>query len=371
MRILLCLDKFRGSATAAEASAALESGIRDRRPDIDVVTLAIADGGEGTVDALVSAGFRRHTVAVSGPLGETVQADLALRDGHAVIEMAQASGLHLIAESPAPLTASTFGTGELVREALDLASRSITITVGGSASTDGGAGMLQALGARLTTAGGDPIEPGGGGLAELDSIDLSALDPRLADADVSVASDVDNPLLGPTGAAAVFGPQKGATPRDVDVLESGLRRLADVMRVAVGEDYAAHAGAGAAGGTGFGALAGLHATRRSGIAFMLRETGVEAALADADLVVVGEGSLDEQSLGGKAPIGVASLARERDVPVIAVAGQVLLSTESIERAGLVRTYSILDRAGDVAVAMSEPQRFLFAIGGDIAEFLAP
>jgi glycerate 2-kinase len=371
MRVLLCLDKFRDSATAAEASAALASGIRERRPDIDVVTLPIADGGEGTVDALVSAGLQRHTVAVSGPLGETVQADLAVRDGHAVIEMAQASGLHLIAESPAPLTASTFGTGELVRAALDLGCRSITITVGGSASTDGGAGMLQALGARLTTAGGDPIEPGGGGLAELASIDLSALDPRVADAEVTVASDVDNPLLGPTGAAAVFGPQKGATPHDVEVLESGLRRLAEVMSTTVGQDFAEHPGAGAAGGTGFGALAGLRATRTSGVDFILRETGVEAALADADLVVVGEGSLDEQSLGGKAPIGVASLAREHDVPVIAVAGRVQLSIESIERAGILRAYSILDRAGDVGVAMSEPQRFLFAIGSDIAEFLAP
>jgi glycerate 2-kinase len=371
MRILLCLDKFRGSATAAEACAALQAGIRERRPDIDVVTLPIADGGEGTIDALVSAGFQRHAVAVSGPLGATVQADLAVRAGHAVIEMAQASGLQLIAENPAPLNASTFGTGELVREALDLGCRSITITVGGSASTDGGAGMLQALGARLITAGGDPIEPGGRGLAELDTIELGALDPRLAHAEVTMASDVDNPLLGPTGAAAVFGPQKGATPRDVEVLEAGLCRLADVMRATLDRDFAEHPGAGAAGGTGFGALAGLQATRTSGVDFILRETGVSAALAGTDLVVVGEGSLDEQSLGGKAPIGVALLAREHDVPVIAVAGRIQLSTESIERAGILGTYSILDRAGDVAAAMSEPERFLFAIGRDIAEFRAP
>ncbi|WP_086727715.1 glycerate kinase, partial [Streptomyces carpinensis] len=304
--MLVAADKFKGSLTAVQVAERVTAGLRRVVPDLEVEALPVADGGDGTVDAAVAAGFERREVRVAGPLGDEVTAAFGLRGGTAVVEMAEASGLQrLPAGVFAPLTASTYGSGELLRAALDAGARTIVFGVGGSATTDGGAGMLSALGARFSTAAGEPIPPGGGGLAELDHADLSGLDPRLTSVEFVLASDVDNPLTGPKGAPAVYGPQKGASPEDVETLDAALAHYAKVLEEAIGTraaEYAASPGAGAAGGIGYGALI-LGARFRAGIEVMLDVLGFAPALAWASLVITGEGSLDEQTLHGKAPAG--------------------------------------------------------------------
>lgn len=257
-RVLVAADKFKGSLTAVEVAERVTAGLRRVVPDLDVEALPVADGGDGTVAAAVAAGFERREVRVAGPLGDEVTAAFALRDGTAVVEMAEASGLQrLPAGVFAPLTASTYGSGELLRAALDAGARTIVFGVGGSATTDGGAGMLSALGARFLDPHGEPVPPGGGGLAELATADLSGLDPRLTEIELVLASDVDNPLTGPKGAPAVYGPQKGASPDDVAGLDAALAHFAKVLERSAGPqaaEYAAAPGAGAAGGIGYGAL---------------------------------------------------------------------------------------------------------------------
>ncbi|MBB5803526.1 glycerate kinase [Saccharothrix ecbatanensis] len=362
--VLVCLDKFRGSLTAERACSAVSEGITDAGGR--AVAMPVADGGEGTVAALVRAGYDEVRVEVSGPTGEPVRAALAVRGERAVIEMAQASGLDVLPGGRlAPLTADTFGTGELIRAALDRGCRDLVLAVGGSATTDGGAGLLRALGARITGASGEPVGPGGEALVGAACVDLSGLDPRLALARVTLASDVDNPLIGPNGAAVVFAPQKGATAGDVEVLERGLCRFAAVMAAEVGRDVSGKPGAGAAGGIGFAALAALDARRASGADFVLREIGVEDALREASLVVVGEGRFDEQSLRGKAPIGVAEAARRHGVPVVVVAGDVRLSAERLRDVGVVAAWSLLERTGDVDTAMRQAPALLTAIGREL------
>lgn len=276
-RVLVAADKFKGSLTAVQVAERVTAGLRRIAPDVEVETLPVADGGDGTVAAAVAAGFDRHEVRVTGPLGEQLDAAFALRDGVAVVEMAEASGLqHLPAGVFAPLTATTYGSGELLRAALDAGARSIVFGVGGSATTDGGAGMLAALGARFLDAAGRPVGPGGGGLSELATADLSGLDPRLAGAEIVLASDVDNPLTGPKGAPAVYGPQKGASPEQVEALDSALAHFAAVLEKSIGPKAAEAAlapGAGAAGGIGYGALVGLGAGFRAGIDVMLDVLG--------------------------------------------------------------------------------------------------
>ena len=306
----------------------------------------MADGGDGTVDAAVAAGFARRTARVTGPLGEPVTAAYALRDGTAVVEMAEASGLRRLPPGRfAPLTATTYGTGELVRAALDAGARSVVLGVGGSAGTDGGAGLLTALGAAFTGDDGRPVGPGGGGLAALASADLRGLDPRLAGTDLVLASDVDNPLCGPQGAAAVYGPQKGATPADVALLDAALERYVRVLGLTAA---AAAPGAGAAGGLGFAATAVLGAAFRPGVEVLLDLLGFAAALDRADLVVTGEGSLDAQTLHGKAPIGVARAAGARGVGVVAVCGRLELSPAELAAAGIRRAYPLTELEPDPA-----------------------
>jgi glycerate kinase len=336
--VLIAADKFKGSLTAAEVAEHVAAGLRAVVPAVSVTALPVADGGDGTVEAAVAGGFERRAVRVTGPLGEPVDAAYALRGTTAVVEMAEASGLRRLPPGVfAPLNATTYGTGELLRAALDAGARTIMLGVGGSATTDGGAGMLCALGARLLDAKGAPVAPGGGPLAALASADLSGLDPRLARAEVVLAGDVDNPLLGPKGAAAVYGPQKGASPADVAALDAALTRYAEVL----GDREAARTpGAGAAGGIGYGALVGLGARFRSGIEVMLDVLGFEAALAHADLVITGEGSLDAQTLHGKAPAGVAAAARARGVPVVAVCGRLALSAAELAAAGIGAAYPL-------------------------------
>ncbi|ONI80789.1 hypothetical protein ALI22I_47065 [Saccharothrix sp. ALI-22-I] len=362
--VLVCLDKFRGSLTAAQACAHVVDGVTGAGGR--AVAMPVADGGEGTVEALVRAGYDEVRVEVAGPTGRRVQAGFAVRGGRAVVEMAQASGLDVLPGGrSAPLTADTYGTGELIRAALDQGCLDLVLAVGGSATTDGGAGLLRALGARITGPSGVPIGPGGAALTGAARVDLSGLDLRLRLARVTLVSDVDNPLSGPDGAAAVFGPQKGATPGDVEVLERGLRRFAEVMAEETGRDLSGEPGAGAAGGTGFAALAALDARRASGADFVLRAIGVEDALREASLVVVGEGRFDEQSLRGKAPIGVAEAARRHGVPVVVIAGDIRLTPRRLRDVGVVAAWSLLERAGDLDTAIGQAPALLKAIGREL------
>ncbi|MFI7136935.1 glycerate kinase [Streptomyces massasporeus] len=367
--MLVAADKFKGSLTAVEVAERVTAGLRRVLPGLEVEALPVADGGDGTVAAAVAAGFERREVRVAGPLGDEVTAAYALREGTAVVEMAEASGLQrLPAGVFAPLTASTYGSGELLRAALDAGARTIVFGVGGSATTDGGAGMLSALGARFLDAEGEPVPPGGGGLAELATADLSGLDPRLSEVELVLASDVDNPLTGPKGAPAVYGPQKGASPDDVAALDTALAHFAKVLEGATGPkaaEYAASPGAGAAGGIGYGALL-LGARFRPGIEVMLDVLGFAPALDRADLVITGEGSLDEQTLHGKAPAGVAAAARAADKDVVAVCGRLALPPQILGRAGFRRAYPLTDAEPDVAKCIAEAGPILERVAERIA-----
>ncbi|GHI93677.1 glycerate kinase [Streptomyces olivaceus] len=375
-RVLVAADKFKGSLTAVEVAERVAAGLRRVVPDVRVEALPVADGGDGTVAAAVAAGFERREVRVAGPLGAEVTAAYALREGTAVVEMAEASGLHRLPGGVlAPLTASTRGSGELLRAALDAGARTIVFGVGGSATTDGGAGMLTALGARFLDADGRPVAPGGGGLARLASADLSGLDPRLADVELVLASDVDNPLTGPKGAPAVYGPQKGASPDDVTALDAALGHFAKVIEGTEGvgaraAGYAASPGAGAAGGIGFGAML-LGARFRPGIEVMLDVLGFAPALERADLVITGEGSLDEQTLHGKAPAGVAAAARAAGKEVVAVCGRLALPAEALGRAGIRRAYPLTDVEPDVAKCIADAGPILERVAEAVArDFVA-
>jgi glycerate kinase len=324
VRVVIAPDSFKGSLSALSVAGAMERGVRSVFPDAEIVKVPIADGGEGTVEALVEATggslrFRR----VRGPLGETVEARWGvLGDGRtAVIEMAAASGLPLVPrERRDPRVASTFGTGELVRAALDAGLRKVVIGIGGSATNDGGAGLARALGVRFLDAEGRDLPEGGAALARLARIDPSGLDPRLAEAEVMVACDVDNPLTGERGASAVYGPQKGATPEMVRELDAALGRYAELARAATGRDVAGIPGAGAAGGLGAGLLFFTPARLRPGVEIVLETTGFDQAIRGADLVLTGEGRTDFQTAMGKAPIGVALAARRHGVPVVCLSG---------------------------------------------------
>lgn len=373
-RVLIAADKFKGSLTAVEVAERVTAGLRRIVPGLDVEALPVADGGDGTVAAAVAAGFERHERKVAGPLGQEVTAAFALRGDTAVVEMAEASGLQRLPRGVfAPLTASTYGSGELLRAALDAGARTIVFGVGGSATTDGGAGMLSALGARFLDADGEPVPPGGGGLADLARADLSGLDPRLSAVDLVLASDVDNPLTGPKGAPAVYGPQKGASPDDVDLLDAALANLAKVLEAEVGPraaEYAVAPGAGAAGGIGYGALL-LGARFRPGIEVMLDVLGFAPALERASLVITGEGSLDEQTLHGKAPAGVAAAARAADKEVVAVCGRLALPPEALGRAGIRRAYPLTEIEPDVVKCIAEAGPILERVAEQIArDFLS-
>ncbi|MFI9773568.1 glycerate kinase [Streptomyces sp. NBC_01003] len=368
--VLIAADKFKGSLTAVQVAERVTAGLRRIAPGVTVESVPVADGGDGTVAAAVAAGFERREVRVTGPLGDEVTAAYALRDGTAVVEMAEASGLQLLPEGVfAPLTSTTYGSGELLAAALDAGARSIVFGVGGSATTDGGAGMLAALGARFLDADGKPVGPGGGPLADLATADLSGLDPRLADVEIVLASDVDNPLTGPKGAPAVYGPQKGATSDDVAALDAALAHFARVLATSIGPkalEYADSPGAGAAGGIGYGALVGLGAGFRAGIEVMLDVLGFAPALARATLVITGEGSLDEQTLHGKAPAGVAAAARAAGVEVVAVCGRLALPPEALGRAGIRRAYALTDVEPDVARCIAEAGPILETVAERIA-----
>ena len=366
--VVLAPDKFKGSLAAAEVAGHLAVGLRRAAPDVVITVVPIADGGDGTVDAVLAAGagFERRVVRVPGPLGAPVDAAYALGKTTAVVELARASGLaRLGTQDPDPLRCHTRGTGRLIKAALDAGARTIILGLGGSASTDGGAGLLAELGARWLDARGEPAPDGGGGLAAIAAADLSGLDPRLRDTEILLAVAVDTPLLGPQGAAAVYGPQKGASRAQVEQLDRGLGRFVEILAAQLGDDVRTAAlvpGAGAAGGTGFAALAVLGARQRPGIELLLEVAGFELALDGADLVVTGEGSLDAQTLRGKAPIGVADAARARGLPVIAVCGRLELDRAQTRAAGFARVYVLTEFEPDLARCLARPGPLLELIG---------
>lgn len=364
--ILLAPDKFKGSLDAAGVASALARGIADADPAHQVRRCPVADGGDGTVAAAVAAGWQEIRVATTGPTGSPLVARYARRDRTALVELATTSGLALLpAEEFAPVDAGTEGLGVLLVHALERGAEEVVIGLGGSATTDGGAGILRALGARVLDAHGRDLPPGGGALARAERLDLSGLHPLARRARFSFACDVDNPLLGPDGAAAVYGPQKGADPRQVKELDAALARWAAVLGRATGRDPAtitAWPGAGAAGGAACGLGAVLGATRQSGAGTVLALTGFPAALDGARLVVTGEGRLDRQTLHGKAPAAVAAAAAESGVPAIAVTGECLLTEDQWRAAGFEAVYALLDLASDRQDALSNTAALLRRTG---------
>ncbi len=345
--VVIAPDKFKGSLSAAQAAERIAAGVRRAAPGTDVRTLPVADGGEGTVLAALAAGYRRVEATVSGPTGRPVAAVLAVRDRTAVVEAAQASGLTLLPGGvPAPLTADSHGTGQLIARALELGCDRIVLGLGGVACTDGGAGMARALGASLLGPRGEELPRGGAALRGLTRLDLGTLPKALAGVEVVIAGDVDNPLLGERGAAAVYGPQKGASPKDVAELDAALAHWSAAVGAATGTDLRAAPGAGAAGGLGFGAMALFGARMRPGIELLLELLGFDQAVRGARLVVTGEGCLDVQTLHGKAPAGVAAAAAGAGVPVAAVAGLLELTEEQWRGAGFTAAYALAELAGE-------------------------
>lgn len=339
------MDSFKGCCSAVQAGEAVRRGILRGDPDAEVLNIPVADGGEGTVDAVIRDGRGAwHSCKVTGPMGEPADAGYGTIDDVAVIEMSTASGLTLVPESRRnPLTATTYGTGELILHALDAGFRSFLIGIGGSATNDGGAGMMQALGASFRDASGKELEFGGAALARLNEVDLSGLDPRLAECRFTVASDVSNPLCGPNGATYVFGPQKGATPEMQEQLEAALRRYADVVERQFGQNVAEMRGAGAAGGLGAALYVFLKAEFRQGILAVLDIVDFQGKLKDADMVITGEGRTDAQTVFGKVPAGVAALTKQvGDIPVYILSGGIGKGAEALYGVGVDGIYSIAD-----------------------------
>ncbi|WP_291270840.1 glycerate kinase [Geothrix sp.] len=357
MRIIVAPDSFKGSLSALGVAEAMERGIRAVFPEADILKVPIADGGEGTVEALVAATHGRLLHAtVRGPLGDPVRAHWGISgDGTtAFLEMAAASGLPLVPkERRDPRVTSTFGTGELMKAALDAGLRKLVIGIGGSATNDGGTGMARALGARFLDAEGRDLPEGGAALARLARIELSGLDPRLAEASVLVACDVDNPLCGPRGASAVYGPQKGATPEMVAELDAALGAFATVAAAATGRDIALLPGAGAAGGLGAGLLFFTPASLRPGVSIVLETTHFETLIQGTDLVITGEGRTDFQTAMGKAPVGVAAVAKRHGVPVVCIAGGLGDGAEEVLARGIDALASIVPQPMSLEACMGQ------------------
>jgi glycerate kinase len=365
VRILVAPDKFRGTLTARQAAEAFAIGWRRLRPDDEVELVPMADGGEGTMDALVDAlGGRVLPATVTGPLGDPVHASfgLATARGHGlgVVEMARASGLALLDEARRdPSRATTRGTGELMARAIDAGAERLVVCIGGSATNDGGVGMAVALGGRFLDAAGEPIPDGGAALARLARIDLSSMHPALARVAVSGACDVDNPLTGASGASAVYGPQKGASPDEVVRLDHALAHLAAVVERDLGVALKDEPGAGAAGGLGFGLLAFCGAHLRPGVEVVMDAVGLPERIEAADLVITGEGSLDEQSLRGKAPAGVLEACRLTGVPAAIVCGRATIDVPGVP------VVSLVDRVGERA-AIVDARSALMSAAEDLA-----
>lgn len=345
MKIIVAMDSFKGCCTAAQAGEAVRQGILRGDPDAEVWNIPVADGGEGTVDAVICDGRGQwHSCKVTGPMGNEVDAGFGSVGDIAIIEMSAASGLTLVPEGRRnPLTATSYGTGELILRALDAGFRRFLIGIGGSATNDGGAGMMQALGVSFRDAEGAELPMGGAALARLERVDVSGMDPRLAACEITVASDVSNPLCGPNGATYVFGPQKGATPEMQVQLEAALMRYADVLRHQLGVDVVNMRGAGAAGGLGAALYVFLGAKFCQGILAVLDIVGFKSRLENADMVITGEGRTDAQTVFGKVPAGVATLTKQvGDIPVYILSGGIGKGAEALYGVGVDGIYSIAD-----------------------------
>lgn len=360
---LLAPDSFKESMTAEQACAAMQRGIVKALPDAQFIYVPMADGGEGTVDALVAArNGRKVELDVSGPfIQQKVQSYFGLieNDQTAVIEMALANGIHLIESSQRnPLLTSTLGTGEIIKAALELGVSKIIIGLGGSVTNDAGAGMAQALGVKFLDENGQAVQVGGGQLDQIQSIDLSQLDPRLKSTEIVIASDVNNPLCGENGASHVFAPQKGATSEMVEVLDQNLSHFANLVKQQLNLDIAHVQGTGAAGGLGFGLMAFAGAKIRSGVEIVIEETGLSEKIAQADYVFTGEGGIDFQTKFGKTPFGVAQVAKRFNKPVIAFAGYVGKGIEELYDEGFTAIFGIVDGACDLQTALKNGEKNL-------------
>ncbi|WP_430468712.1 glycerate kinase [Vreelandella titanicae] len=364
MNVLLCPDSFKDALSAQDAATAMARGVQRAAPEAHVQVCPLADGGEGSLDALIAAtGAERRQLNVQDALGRPRQAAWGwLSDQRtAFIELAEASGLqHLAADERNALHTSTFGVGELLLAALDQGAEKALLLLGGSATNDGGAGMLQALGARFLDQHGEPLPPGGAALNQLASLELDGLDPRLAKFSLEAAVDVDNPLLGERGASAVFGPQKGASPEEVEQLDRALGHFADISAHALSDDYRTLPGAGAAGGMGFAAKAFFNATLKPGIEMIMQQADMASLLARADLVITGEGRLDGQSLAGKTPIGVSRAAKRLHKPVIVLAGSLGDGWQACFDEGVTAAFALADGPMTLADALPRTAELLEA-----------
>lgn len=373
MKIILAPDSFKESMTAKEACEVIERGMKKIIPDLECISVPMADGGEGTTQSLVDAtGGEFYTQRVLGPLGESVEARFGiLGDGKtAILEMAAASGLELVPKEKRDATVTTtYGTGELIRAALDKNVETILIGIGGSATNDGGAGMIQALGGKLLDSCGKEIGFGGGQLSNLSKIDLSNLDKRLEKTKIIVACDVQNPLTGVSGASHIFGKQKGANEEQRELLDKNLKHYAEIIRKDVGKDVENIPGAGAAGGLGAGLMAFLSAELKKGIEIVIEYSKLEEKMQGADLVITGEGSIDAQTRFGKTPYGVAMTAKKYDIPVIALAGNVGKDIDVLYEYGFTAIFSILPRVESLEKAISNGKENLQYMSESIARMV--
>ncbi len=364
MKIVAAPNAFKGSLSASEAARAMAAGIRRSFPDAEIVAVPVADGGDGLVDVAVEAlGGTVRRVGVTGPLFEPLEAAFCYveADRFAAVEMALASGLALVPPGRRDATrTTTMGTGELIAAALDQGVARIGVGIGGSATNDGGIGMARALGVRFLDAAGSEVHPVGGELARIDRIDMAGLDPRVRQVRIEAVCDVDNPLCGPSGAAHVYGPQKGATPEQVASLDEGLAHLADVIERDLGVDVRDMPGAGAAGGLGAGLHAFLGAEIRRGVDLVLDLVGLDEKLAGAGLVLTGEGQIDFQTAYGKAPAGVGLAARRRGIPCVAIAGGVGEGIASLADVGIIAVFSICSKPMTLDDAMAQGEELLAA-----------
>lgn len=374
MKIVIAPDSYKESLSATEVAQAIEKGFREIFPDAQYVSVPVADGGEGTVEAMIAATHgSAHSALVTGPLGEKVNANWGMSgDGKtAFIEMAAASGLALAPpEKRNPLITTSRGTGELILQALDSGASNIIIGIGGSATNDGGAGMVQALGAKLCDANGTEIGYGGGSLNTLNTIDVSGLDPRIKHCAIRVACDVTNPLVGEQGASRIFGPQKGATEPLILELDRNLAHYADIIKKSLGVDVKNVPGAGAAGGMGAALMAFLGAELKSGIEIVTQALNLEEHIHDCTLVVTGEGRIDSQSIHGKVPVGVANVAKKYHKPVIGIAGSLTRDVGVVHQYGIDAVFSVLTSIGTLEEAFRGAFDNIYRASRNIAATLA-
>lgn len=367
MRVVIAPDSFKECLSAADVATAMGLGVKDVLPSVDLVCVPMADGGEGSLDAVLAAtGGERRAAEVLDANGKSSAADWAwLDDGKAFIEMAAAAGLEQIpSNARRPLHATSYGVGQLITEAVKAGARHIVLGLGGSATNDGGAGLLQALGVGLLDEQGQDLPPGGAALGRLARVNMDAIDPRLYGVRFDIAVDVDNPLCGPRGASAIFGPQKGASPDDVAVLDAALAHFADVCAAQFGKDERHLAGMGAAGGLGFAIKTCFDASFRPGVELLAELSGLPAALKSADLVFTGEGRMDAQTLLGKTPAGVARYAQREGIPVIAIAGSLGEGYEALYQAGITAAFSLAPGPLTLAQACEDAAAYLRQRAGD-------